>query len=379
MTVYLDHNATTPIDPRVLEAMQPYLAAAYGNASSLHRLGRLSRAAVETAREQVAGLLGAHPAEVVFTSGGTEANNAALKGVAAMRRGGRALVSAIEHASILETAQALGPFGWECSALPVGEDGRVSPAGLKAGLTADTALVSVMWANNETGVIHDLPRLATQAKEAGALFHTDAVQAAGKIPVDFAASGADLLSISGHKIYAPKGIGALLVRRGLTLEPLVHGSTQEKSRRGGTENVAGIVGLGVAAEIAAQGMRERHGRLLTLRERVERRLTERLPEVVVFAAGTERLSNTVFFAIPGVDGETLLMQLDRRGFALSAGAACAGARDPSHVLLAMGVPRELARGAVRLSLGHDNTEAHVDAFVEALVTECNALRERAWM
>ncbi len=379
MTIYLDHNATTPLDPRVLAAMEPYLGAAYGNASSLHRLGRLARAAVETAREQVAALLGAHPAEVVFTSGGTEANNAALKGVAAAAPGGRVLVSAIEHASVLETAQALGPFGWQNTQLAVGSDGRVNPETLEAALTTDTRLVSVMWANNETGVVHDLPRLAEKARAGGALFHTDAVQAAGKLPVDFAASGADLLSISGHKIYGPKGIGALVVGRHVNLVPLVHGSAQEKGRRGGTENVAGIVGLGAAAEIAARELAERTPRLLALRERLERRLAERVPDTVVFAQSTERLANTVFLAIPGVDGEMLLMNLDRRGFALSAGAACAGAREPSHVLLAMGVPHDLARGAVRVSLGHDTSEAHVDGLVEALAAECEALRERAWM
>ncbi|MFA5530988.1 MAG: cysteine desulfurase family protein [Thiohalomonadaceae bacterium] len=379
MTIYFDHNATTPIDPRVLMAMEPYLRGAYGNASSIHRLGRLSRAAVERAREQVAALLGAHPEQVVFTSGGTEANNAALKGVAAATPGGTVLVSAIEHASVLETAAGLGPFGWQHELLPVSDDGRVKPETLAAALTPAVRLVSVMWANNETGVVHDLPQLAQSAKAAGALFHTDAVQAAGKIPVDFAASGADLLSISGHKLYGPKGVGALLVGRNVVLTPLVHGSTQEKGRRGGTENVAGIVGLGTAAEIAAREMAERAVRLKALRERLEAQLAERLPEAVVFAQHTERLANTVFLAIPGVDGETLLMNMDRRDIALSAGAACAGAREPSHVLRAMGVEHELARGAVRVSLGHDNNEADVDALVTALVTERDALRASAWV
>ncbi|MGE0081371.1 MAG: cysteine desulfurase family protein, partial [Thiohalomonadaceae bacterium] len=287
--------------------------------------------------------------------------------------------SAIEHASVLETAAALGPYGWKHAVVPVGEDGRVGPEALGAALTPETRLVSVMWANNETGVVHDLPPLVDAAKAAGALFHTDAVQAAGKIPLDFAASGADLLSISGHKLYGPKGVGALVVRRNLELVPLVHGSTQEKGRRGGTENVAGIVGLGAAAEIAAREMGERAARLKALRERLEAQLAARLPEAVVFAQHTERLANTVFLAIPGVDGEMLLMNMDRRDIALSAGAACAGAREPSHVLLAMGVARELARGAVRVSLGHDNNEADVDALVTALVAERDALRGGAWV
>ncbi|MES0874383.1 cysteine desulfurase family protein [Sinimarinibacterium thermocellulolyticum] len=365
MPTYLDHNATTPLDARVLEAMLPYLSGPYGNASSLHRFGRAARDAVERAREQVAALVGCQPGEIVWTSGGTEANNLAVKGVAAVRRG-RLLYGATEHPAVMEAALALAGER-DVAAVAVDAQGIVDWSALAAQLAqGPVALVALMRANNETGVVQDLARAAALVHEAGAWLHVDAVQAAGRIAVDFRALGADLMSLSSHKLYGPKGIGALVRRAEVDLVPLHHGGPQEKGLRGGTENVAAIVGFGVAAELARQELERRTRHTLALRERLEAGLAT-LPGVRVFAAGVERLPNTVQFALPGFDGEALLMQLDRKGFAVSSGSACAsGKHEPSHVLLAMGVEPEIARGAIRVSLGVDNTAEQIDAFVETL-------------
>ena len=376
--IYLDHNATTPLDERVLEAMLPWLRGSYGNPSSVHAPGRAARAALERAREQVAALAGAHPSQVVFTSGGTEANNAALKGVAGRRPAARIAVSAVEHASVQQPAAALARTGWTVETIPVTDQGEVTAQTVASVLRADTRLVSVMMANNETGVVNDIAAIAAVVRERGALMHTDAVQALGKQPVDFSAGGAHLMSVSAHKLYGPKGVGALLVDKAVDLEPLLHGGGQEKGRRGGTENLAGIVGFGRAAVLAGAGMDTRRLRMNALRQRLEQGLRERVPRAVVFAAGATRLPNTVFLALPGIDGETLLLELDRMGLALSSGAACgSGYSEPSHVLQAMGVAPEIARCAVRVSLGAGNTEHDVDTLIAALQTQAARLQTLA--
>ena len=366
MAVYLDYNATTPLDERVLEVMLPYLRTHYGNPSSLHRQGRIVRGAVERAREQVAALVNAHPSQVIFTSGGTEANNLALKGICAALAPGHLIISAIEHSSALRPAQSLVKSGWRVEALPVDQHGLVSVDRVRAALAENTRLVSVMMANNETGVIQDTRGIGAVVREAGAVFHCDAVQALGKMAVDFGAGGAHLMSVSAHKIYGPKGIGALIYDRSLPLEPQLHGSGHEGGLRSGTENVAGIVGFGAAAELIRGEWQAQAAALRRLRDYLEQRLHE-LPGAVIFCERSERLPNTVFMALPGIDGEALKMNLDRAGIAVSSGAACtAGSTEPSHVLTAMGVDPGVALGAVRISLGHDSTKQDIDALVDAL-------------
>ena len=386
MSVYLDHNATTPLDARVLDAMLPYLREHYGNPSSLHLQGRTARAALDQAREQVAALVNAHPSQVVFTSGGTEANNYALKGVAAKLSPGRIAISAIEHSSLLGAAQALVAHGWQCDSIAVDEQCRVSLAALSAMLEggspgvikAAPRLVSVMMANNETGVIQDIAAISAQVRAAGAIMHTDAVQAAGKIAVDFPASGAHLMSLSAHKLYGPKGVGALIVDKALDLEPLLHGGGHEMERRAGTENVAGIVGFGAAALLAQQEWVSRTVHLQTLRDALEQRLRT-IPGVVVFAAQAQRIANTVLIGVPAIAGETLLMELDRHGIAVSSGSACAsGSPDPSHVLLAMGVDPDLARRVIRISLGKSNTLADIDRLITVLSEQINRAQVNTW-
>ena len=381
MSVYLDHNATTPLDERVVEAMQPYWRARFGNPSSLHRQGRLARAALDQAREQVAALVHAHPSQVIFTSGGTESNNLALAG-AMHGISGRLAVSAVEHASVLGPAQALAREGRGLDLISVDDQGRVTPATLAAALRPDTRLVSVMWANNETGVVQDIAGLGAQVRAAGALLHCDAVQAAGKLSVDFAASGVQLMSLSAHKIYGPKGVGALVVDKALDLQPLAHGGGHERGLRPGTVNLPGIVGFGLAAQLAEQELAQRREHLAALRMMFETRLRRELPDVAIAGVEAERLPNTVMVMVPGIDGPALLMNLDDAGIAVSAGSACAaGSTEPSHVLLAMGVAPELARNAIRISFGKDSTAEDVDALTAALRSRCAQLRKNgltAW-
>lgn len=368
MPVYLDHNATTHLDPRVLEAMLPHLSGPSANASSLHRYGRIARDAVEQARAQVARLVGCEAKEIVWTSGGTEANNLAIKGVSAGSVPGRVLYGATDHPAVMEAAEALAHAGWRAEAIVVDHNGRVDLAALDTQLASgQVRLLSVMRANNETGVIQDVAALAQRAHAAGALLHVDAVQAAGKIAVDVAELDCDLLSLSAHKIYGPKGAGALVVRSHVDLYPIQHGGAQERGLRGGTENVASIVGFGAAAELALAELDARAAQVLPLRERLEAGLRAR-PDALIFAGGApQRLPNTLQFAIEGWDGEALLMALDRKGYAVSSGSACAsGSGEPSHVLLAMGHDRVTAKGAIRVSLGKDNTIADVDGFLAAL-------------
>ncbi|HEY0719842.1 MAG TPA: cysteine desulfurase family protein [Gammaproteobacteria bacterium] len=378
MAGYFDHNATTPLDERVLEAMLPFLTGSFANPSSTHRMGRLARSAIETAREQVAAMVKVHPSQVIFTSGATEANNAAIWGVGLRQPPGQMLFSGVEHASVQEAMLALNHHGWQNRRLAVDTDGHTSVDQIAAHLNEQTRLVSVMWANNETGVLNDICALAKLARDRKVLLHTDAVQAAGKLAVDFTASGAHLMSLSAHKVYGPKGAGALIVERGLELEPLLHGGGQEKGRRGGTENVPGIVGFGKAAELATQELATRQAHMRLMRERFETGLRKVLPESVIFAEQAERLANTVFMAVPGIDGETLILALDRQGYAVSAGAACGSdLHMPSTTLKAMGVDADLARCAVRVSLGVTTTEADVDGLAETIKQQVTQLQGRA--
>jgi cysteine desulfurase len=361
--IYLDHNASTPVRPEVIEAMHAALAEHGANPSSLHGPGQRARAAVERARAQVAALVGAAPGEVVFTSGGTEGDHLALVGGAWARRaeGRRVACSTIEHHAVHGAAEWLAELGFAVDHLSCGPDGMVAPDSIET-LPADTTVVSLMLANNETGVLQPVAELTRRAHARGFRVHCDAVQAAGKVAVDVGALETDYLVISAHKIGGPKGIGALVVSRDAPLEPLLRGSGHERGRRGGTENVPGIVALGIAAELAARELAAEGARQLVLRARFERALAAALPDAVIHGARAPRLPNTVLASFPGARSDHLLMALDADGFAVSAGAACAsGAVEPSPVLAAMGVPRALAVCAIRFSFGRATTERDVDA------------------
>ena len=363
--VYFDHNATTPLDDRVLAAMLPYLREQYGNASSRHEFCTLARKAVNEAREQVAALVGVQPAQVIFTSGGTESNNAFIKGAAGMLKAGQVAVSAIEHPCVAKPAQELARAGWQLRKLAVDSEGRIALADVAQALKEPTGMVSVMLANNETGVIQDVAAVAALARAAGAWMHTDAVQALGKIAVDFNGLEVHAMTLSAHKIYGPKGVGALVLDKRIELKPLISGGGHEQGLRSGTENVAGIVGFGAACELAGQRLRELAARLAAMRAQFERALHG--TGGVIFGAGAPRIPNTSYFAFPGIEGETLVVELDKAGFAVASGAACSSANpEPSATLLAMGVAPELARGAVRLSLGVQNTPQQVENFLRAL-------------
>ncbi len=382
MSVYLDYNATTPLDRRVLDSMMPFLCEQFGNASSGHQSGRIARAATDVAREQVAALVNAHPSQVIFTSGGTEANNLALKGCAARLTPGHIILSGVEHSSVRSPANVLKKYGWRLDEIGVDADGRLAIENLRAifsGISADRAkILAVMLANNETGIVYDIAPIAALARDFGALLLVDAVQAAGKIPVDFTHSGAQLMSLSAHKIYGPKGVGALIVDKAVDMEPMLQGGGQEKARRAGTENVAAIVGFGKAAELALSELSTRHAQTQTLHHYLEARLRSELPQVCIFGQQAARLPNTSFFALPGLDGETLLMSLDRAGLAVSSGSACGtGDVEPSHVLLAMGVSPEHARGAIRVSLGKESRRDEIDSFIDCLKQQVHVLQRFA--
>lgn len=367
--IYLDHNATTPLDSRVLQAMLPWLTDRFGNASSYCRLGRDAREAVEEARARVAACIGARAEEIVFTAGGTEADNLALRGAArSLSRQGRHLVtSCIEHHAVLETCKALVREGFEVSYLPVDAEGRVDPDEVRRQLRPDTILLSVMTANNETGAIQPIAEIGAMAREHGVLLHTDAVQALGKMTVDVEDLRVDLLSLSAHKFYGPKGVGALYARRGAPLEPCTTGGHQERGLRGGTENVAGIAGLAEAATIATRGLEQEAKRLAGLRDRLERGIRKRIDGVRVNSGGAPRVPNTSNLSFPSVDGESVLLHLDLRGICASTGSACTtDSPEPSHVLRAMGREPRIAQGSIRFSLGHQNTAEEIDRTVEAI-------------
>jgi cysteine desulfurase len=369
--IYLDHNATTPLLPAVIDRMTEELREDFGNPSSVHHFGQQAKAAIDEARTNVANLIGADPSEVLFTSGGTEADNIAVRGAAEALEptGKRHLVaSAIEHEAVLNTLKVLAKRGWRTTLVAVDQTGILSAAMLRDGLADDTALVSVMHANNEIGTIQPIAELARAAHDRGALFHTDAVQSAGKIPVNVKTLGVDMLSMSAHKFYGPKGVGALWIRRGLRVLPLLTGGRQERSRRAGTENVAGIVGFGVAARLARAELSATAAHSEALVERLWGSILARIPGAVRNgpSAGL-RLPNTLSVRFPGCAGESLLVLLDLAGIAASLGSACAaGAVEPSHVLLAMGLDREAARSALRLSVGASTTTDDVDRIVEVL-------------
>jgi cysteine desulfurase len=371
MPVYFDNNATTVLDSRVFEAMQPFLLGPYGNPSSVHRYGRAARDAIEAARARVADLAGAQVSEVTWTSGATESNNFALKGFAdafgAQRANARMLYAATEHPAVMEAAESLRNRGWTVETIAVARDGSIDWPKFEAQLAvAPVQLVAVMAANNETGVIQDLARVSKRVHAAGALLLVDAVQAAGKIALPECWREADLMSLSAHKIFGPKGVGVLLVKSHVELVPLLHGGGQERGVRGGTENVAGIVGFGAAAELAHAEWSQRAAHTLALRQQLEAGVRA-IDGSIIFGDGAPRLPNTVQFAIPDWEGEALLMALDRTGIAVSSGSACAsGTGEPSHVLLAMGFSRAVAFGAIRVSFGPQNTAAEVDRLLQAL-------------
>jgi cysteine desulfurase len=372
--IYLDHNATTPILAEVLEAMLPWLGPEFGNPSSSHAYGRPAREAVDAARAEVATLIGASPAEVVFTSGGTEANNLAILGVAA-RAGSRrrVLTSTIEHPATAEPCRRLAERGFRIDWAPVGQDGRLDLGAALALIGSDTALVTLMHSNNETGVLQPVAEVAAHARKSGTLVHTDAAQSAGKVPLSVDALGVDLLSIAGHKLYAPKGVGALYVRSGVELEPLLLGAGHERGLRPGTENVASIAGLGRACAIAAATLAQERARVSVLRDRLLSLLGEAIPGLAVHGHGSERLPNTLNVRFPGLSGNALLAAAPE--LAASTGSAChAGGETASAVLLAMGVAPEAALGSVRLTLGRGTTEAEIDQAVAALVSAFAVLR-----
>ncbi len=366
--VYLDHNATTPLAPAVLAAMLPWLESRFGNASSRHEYGRQARQAIDEARQRVAAAVNAHPTEVVFTSGGSEANNLFVKGAAASLKPGLLAVSAVEHPCVLKPAAQLAKQGWQVREIAVDVAGRIDSGDFADVLADRPKLLSVMLANNETGVLQDVAGLAAQARGGGAWFHSDAVQAFGKLPVDFRAlnaAGLHALTLSAHKAGGPKGAAALVLDKRVELQPLIAGGGHERGLRSGTENVAAIVGFGVAAELAAQNLAEVPDRLRALRDRLENGLAALGARI--FAVDADRLPNTTYFAFADIDGETLVGKLDREGYAVASGAACSSANpEPSHVLRAMGVAPDIARGAVRVSLGAGNTAQDIEQLISAV-------------
>ena len=367
--IYFDHNATTPVLEEVFEAMVPYLKDQWGNPSSIHWAGRGTRKAVEDGREKVCALLNCAPLEIVFTSSGTEGDNHAIKGVAYARKdkGNHIITTKVEHPAVLNTCKHLAREGFDVTYLDVDGDGLIDLEELKKAITPKTILITVMFANNETGVLFPIDEIGAIAKGRGVTFHTDAVQSAGKHPMDLRKLNVDLLTISGHKLYAPKGVGALYVRRGVRLVPLIHGGHHERNRRGGTENVAGIVGMGVAAEIAARDMAREIGHLSMLRDRIEAGFKARVQHIKVNGHPEKRLANTTNISFEFVEGESLLLNLDMKGIAASSGSACtSGSLEPSHVLLAMGLSHEMSHGSVRFSLGKSNTVEEVDFLLEAM-------------
>jgi cysteine desulfurase len=378
MRIYLDHNATTPLDPLVADRMAQAMRDVWGNASSIHHFGQQAKAALDQARGAVGALIGADASEIVFTAGGTESDNLAIRGAAeALEPSGRKhlVTSAIEHEAVLNTMKALARRGWRVTLVPVEAGGIVSVDRMREAITADTALVSVMHANNEIGTIQPIAEIATVAHERGALFHTDAVQSAGKIPIDVRALGVDMLTIAGHKFYGPKGTGALWMKRGVRLVSPVTGGKQERSRRAGTENVPALVGLGVAAERAQQKMAAEAPRLAALRDRLEAGVLSKVPNTERNGAAAPRVPNTTNISIDRVEAESLLIGLDLAGIAVSSGSACSsGTLEPSHVLKAMGLPHARTLGSIRFSLGAANTEADIDRVLEALPPIVEKLR-----
>ncbi len=375
--VYLDNNATTPVSPEVLEAMLPFFKENFGNPSSIHWAGREARKYLDISREQVANLLNCRPSEIVFTSSGTESDNFAIKGVAELLKdkGNHIITTRIEHPAVLNTCKYLETEGYRVTYLPVDSYGMVDPEDVKKAIDKDTILISIMWANNEIGNILPIEEIGKIAKERRIYFHTDAVQAVGKIPIDLKSVNVDLLSMSGHKIHAPKGVGVLYIKNGIKLMPLIHGGHHEKNRRAGTENLAGIVGLGKACEIAKQEFNEKNGYLTGLRDRLYNGIINNIDNVKLNGHPVKRIPTTLNLSFEFVEGEGLLLSLDLEGIAASTGSACSsGSLEPSHVLTAMGIRPEIAQGAIRFSIGKYNTPEEIDYVIEVLPKIVERLR-----
>jgi len=373
---YFDHNATTPASPEVMEAMAPCFAEVYGNASSIHYFGQMAKQRLEMARRQTAALLNCRPQEIVFVSGGTEADNLALLGAVRPCQGKHVVTTAIEHPAVLGACAQIEREGGEVTYLPVGAQGVVDPDDLRRALRPNTSLVSIMHANNELGTVQPIAEIARITREAGVVFHSDGVQAAGRLNTDVRALGVDLYSISGHKIYAPKGAGVLFVRKGTRLGPIQYGGHHERDRRAGTENVPGAVALGKAAECAARDREPESIRLAGLRDRLEAGILERVPGSGVNGSRAARVPNTTNLYFDYLEGESLVIALDLRGFAVSSGSACSsGSVEPSHVLLAIGLGADRARASIRFSLGRSNTAGQVDALIDAMVDSVAHLRK----
>lgn len=375
-TIYLDNNATTRVAPEVLEEMLPYFGDLYGNPSSMHSFGGQVGKKIRESRERVAALLGAHPDEIIFTSCGSESDNAAIRSALASQPGRRHIVtSRVEHPAVKALCAHLGAEGYRVTELPVDGDGRLDMNVYRKSLSSDTAIVSLMWANNETGVIFPVEEAAETAKSKGILFHTDAVQAVGKIPINMSRNSIDMLAISGHKLHAPKGIGVLYVRRRTKFSPFLIGGHQEKGRRGGTENTPSIIGLGKACELAAKNMEDENTRVRRLRDRLESSLLERIPNSRVNGDTSNRLPNTSNISFEFVEGESILLMLNEFGICASSGSACtSGSLQPSHVLRAMGVPFTMAHGSIRFSLSVYNTDEEIDTVLERLPHIIESLR-----
>ena len=378
MRVYMDNGATTRVTEPVMAAMQPYFCEIYGNPSSVHGFGREARKAVEAARAQVAKAIGAQPREIYFTGCGTEADNWALRGAAYanIKKGKHIITTNFEHHAVLHTCRQLEKEGFEVTYMPVDHDGLITPEQLEAAIRPDTVLVSVMYANNEVGTIEPIPELAAVAKAHGVLFHTDAVQAIGHVPIDVKAQNIDMLSMSGHKFHAPKGIGALYVRQGVRLERLMQGGAQERGQRPGTENLAGIVGIGKAIELATEDVEGRAEKMAAIRDHMIDRIMKEIPHVQLNGHPTKRMCGNINVSFYFVESESILLHLDFKGIAASSGSACtSGSLDPSHVLLAIGVSHEHANGSVRLSLCEENTLEEADYVVDNLVAIVKRLRD----
>jgi cysteine desulfurase len=377
--IYLDHAATTPVDEQVLAAMLPYFSERFGNPSSIHRIGRVALEALDEARETVAAVLGASRKEIIFTGGGSEADNLAIKGVALAQReagkGAHVITSAIEHHAVLHAVDQLEAFGFSVTILPVDRDGLVAPDDLRAAIRPDTVLVSIMLANNEIGTIQPLAELGAICRARGVPFHTDAVQAAGSLALDVNELNVDLLSLAAHKFYGPKGVGALYIRHGTPLLPLIHGGGQERRRRAGTENVAEIVGLATALRLAEERRPDYVARCTALRERLLEGIRARIPDAHLNGHSTRRLPNNVNVAFDGVEGESVLLLLDQQGIAASSGSACtSGALEASHVLLALGLEHDRAIGTVRFTIGQSTTEEEIDYVLDVLPALIEQLR-----
>ncbi|KPL01629.1 MAG: cysteine desulfurase [candidate division Zixibacteria bacterium SM23_73_2] len=375
--IYLDHSATTPVNPKVLEAMLPYYKEHFGNPSSIHEFGKVAKAALEEAREKIAELFNCSPYEIYFTSGGTESDNLAIKGVAFANKnkGKHVITSKIEHHAVLESCKYLKREGYQITHLPVDRFGFVDPDDLKKNIREDTILVTIMHANNETGTIEPIEELAKIAKEKGVYFHTDAVQSAGKIPIDVEKLPIDLASISGHKIYGPKGVGAIYIRKGTRITPLSHGGHHERSRRAGTENIPGIVGLGEAVKIAFKDMDKYNEHLKNLSVTFLKKLKETINDIQLNSHPEKRISSTLNISFKGVEGESIILSLDMKGVAVASGSACtSGSLEPSHVLSAMGIEPAIAQSSIRFGFGRDNTLEDVDYVISVLPEIIQRLR-----